>query len=93
MQEYVQAGAPCSPPGAPRACSLALVSYGRQPNELALKRLAMLGSTALVLAHSIRDHEVARSSYAGTRRLLALEQSSLPAGPWSTSMCNRLPCL
>ncbi|PRW45162.1 hypothetical protein C2E21_6125 [Chlorella sorokiniana] len=42
-----------------------LVLNGVQPNELVVKRLAMLGCTALVLAHNMKEQRVVVSSYAG----------------------------
>ena len=41
-----------------------LLLYGQQPNELALKRLAIMGCATLVLANSVRESKAA-SSYAG----------------------------
>lgn len=38
--------------------------YGRRPNELMVKRLGMVGCSALVLVHSIKDNKKL-SSYAG----------------------------
>ncbi|KAI3426484.1 hypothetical protein D9Q98_008850 [Chlorella vulgaris] len=44
---------------------LILVLNGVKPNELVVKRLAMMGCTSLVLAHSMQEHRVQISSYAG----------------------------
>ncbi|GAB4821229.1 hypothetical protein N2152v2_008275 [Parachlorella kessleri] len=41
-----------------------LVLYGYKPNELVVKRLAVMGCTALVLANSIKESKLT-SSYAG----------------------------
>eukprot|EP00192_Tetraselmis_astigmatica_P010490 CAMPEP_0117668568 /NCGR_PEP_ID=MMETSP0804-20121206/11624_1 /TAXON_ID=1074897 /ORGANISM="Tetraselmis astigmatica, Strain CCMP880" /LENGTH=377 /DNA_ID=CAMNT_0005476479 /DNA_START=169 /DNA_END=1302 /DNA_ORIENTATION=+ len=49
-----------------------LIYYGQRPNELMVKRVAMLGCSALVLAHSVKDSKKL-SSYAGM--LLAEEDS------------------
>lgn len=38
--------------------------YGRRPNELMVKRLGMMGCSALVLVNSIKDNKKL-SSYAG----------------------------
>ena len=38
--------------------------YGYKPNELVVKRLAVMGCTALVLANSIKESKL-KSSYAG----------------------------
>ncbi|EFN56472.1 hypothetical protein CHLNCDRAFT_145146 [Chlorella variabilis] len=42
-----------------------LLFSGVKPNELVVKRLAMMGCTALVLAHSMKEQRVQISSYAG----------------------------
>ena len=49
-------------------CSLMLLQYGTRPNELAVKKLAMLGCVALVLAHSVKDmkEQLQNNAYAGT---------------------------
>lgn len=41
-----------------------LIYYGQRPNELMVKRVAMLGCSALVLAHSVKDNKKL-VSYAG----------------------------
>mmetsp|Transcript_14171 Transcript_14171/g.36369 ORF Transcript_14171/g.36369 Transcript_14171/m.36369 type:complete len:391 (+) Transcript_14171:154-1326(+) len=41
-----------------------LILYGQRPNELMVKRVAMVGCSALVLAHSVKDNKKL-SSYAG----------------------------
>lgn len=41
-----------------------LILYGQRPNELMVKRVAMVGCSALVLAHSVKDSKKL-SSYAG----------------------------
>lgn len=38
--------------------------YGRRPNELVVKKLGMVGCTAMILVHSIKDNKKL-SSYAG----------------------------
>lgn len=43
-----------------------LILYGQRPNELMVKRVAMVGCSALVLAHSVKDNKKL-SSYAGER--------------------------
>ena len=45
-----------------------LVQYGTRPNELSVKKLAMLGCVALVLAHSVKDmrEQLQNNAYAGT---------------------------
>ena len=44
-----------------------LVRYGQRPNELTVKKLAMLGCVALVLAHSVKDirEKLQNNAYAG----------------------------
>ena len=44
-----------------------LVRYGQRPNELTVKKLAMLGCVALVLAHSVKDirEKLQNNTYAG----------------------------
>ncbi|PSC68068.1 family transcriptional regulator [Micractinium conductrix] len=44
---------------------LMLLANGAQPNELVMKRLAMMGCVGLVLAHSMKEQRVKISSYAG----------------------------
>ncbi|KAL4436580.1 hypothetical protein ABPG75_003719 [Micractinium tetrahymenae] len=44
---------------------LMLLFNSIQPNELVVKRLAMMGCTVLVLAHSMKEQRVQISSYAG----------------------------
>eukprot|EP00191_Tetraselmis_sp_GSL018_P004552 CAMPEP_0177596572 /NCGR_PEP_ID=MMETSP0419_2-20121207/11176_1 /TAXON_ID=582737 /ORGANISM="Tetraselmis sp., Strain GSL018" /LENGTH=304 /DNA_ID=CAMNT_0019088537 /DNA_START=1064 /DNA_END=1976 /DNA_ORIENTATION=- len=41
-----------------------LIYYGQRPNELMVKRVAMLGCSALVLVHSVKENK-RLSSYAG----------------------------
>lgn len=44
-----------------------LVQYGHRPNELVVKKLAMLGCVAMVLAHSVRERpeQLRINAYAG----------------------------
>lgn len=42
-----------------------LLLYGYKPNELVVKRLAIMGCVALVLANSVQERHLAMSSYAG----------------------------
>lgn len=44
-----------------------LVRYGQRPNELTVKKLAMLGCVTLVLAHSVKDirERLQNNAYAG----------------------------
>jgi hypothetical protein len=44
-----------------------LVRYGQRPNELTVKKLAMLGCVTLVLAHSVKDirEKLQNNAYAG----------------------------
>ncbi|BDA42266.1 probable surfeit locus protein 4 homolog at C-terminar half [Coccomyxa sp. Obi] len=46
---------------------LMLLQYGTRPNELTVKKLAMLGCVALVLAHSVKDmkEQLQNNAYAG----------------------------
>ncbi|KAK9901596.1 hypothetical protein WJX75_003946 [Coccomyxa subellipsoidea] len=46
---------------------LMLVRYGQRPNELTVKKLAMLGCVTLVLAHSVKDirEKLQNNAYAG----------------------------
>lgn len=46
------------------ACRLFFLLYGQQPNELALKKLAMFGCAALVFAHAVKNR-IPANSYAG----------------------------
>lgn len=41
-----------------------LIYYGQKPNELMVKRVAMIGCSALVLVHSLKENKKLRS-YAG----------------------------
>ncbi len=45
-------------------CSTMLLLYGYKPNELVVKRLAIMGCASLVLANSIKESKVI-NSYAG----------------------------
>lgn len=50
-----------------------LVQFGHRPNELMVKKLAMLGCVAMVLAHSIRERpeQLRINAYAGGRASIA----------------------
>jgi hypothetical protein len=47
-----------------RHCRLFFLLYGQQPNELAVKKLAMFGCAALVFAHAAKN-KIPANSYAG----------------------------
>ncbi|KAL4444581.1 hypothetical protein ABPG77_002398 [Micractinium sp. CCAP 211/92] len=57
---------------------LMLLSHGIQPNELVVKRLAMMGCTALVLAHSMKEQRLQISSYAGLLLSGGRDEQRLP---------------
>ena len=42
-----------------------LFRYRARPNELMVKKVAMLGCSLLVVAHSIRDRAGSSNTYAG----------------------------
>ena len=47
-------------------CRMMLVMYSQRPNELMVKRVAMLGCSALVLAHAVKQDRQLGNTYAGT---------------------------
>ncbi len=53
--------------------------WGQQPNELAVKKLAMFGCAALVYAHAVK-HRIAANTYAG-----------VPPLPWLSLCAPWLP--
>ena len=46
-------------------CRRMLVMYSQRPNELMVKRVAMLGCSALVLAHAVKQDRQLGNTYAG----------------------------
>ena len=46
-------------------CRMMLVMYSQRPNELMVKRVAMLGCSALVLAHAVKQDRQLGNTYAG----------------------------
>ena len=46
-------------------CRMVLVMYSQRPNELMVKRVAMLGCSALVLAHAVKQDRQLGNTYAG----------------------------